>query len=411
MSQIAHRLIRMTGRDPHEEHRAATSLELLFDLIFVVAFGVAGEQAAHLVAEGEIAMGIFGFAFAMFGVIWAWINFTWFASAFDTDDWFYRIVTMLQMLGAVVFALGLPQLFSSLHHGHPNNTVIVLGYVVMRVAMLIQWSRVYLQAPECRPTAIRYIFSLVLAQAGWVVLALAHTSLAVFIGAGAVLILIETSGPFLAERHGSTPWHAHHIAERYGLLVIITLGEGVIGTVAAMTGVVEASHGWTLEAVLVCVAGIGLTFGLWWIYFGVPHGEALHLAQQQSFWWGYGHLPFVASVAAVGAGLHVAAYVIEGEAHVSNLVAVAAVVVPVGLVIAILYLLWSALLGAADSFHLLLLVATLLVLVASLLMAAAGVSMGWCLLVTMLAPVVSVVGYEFVGHRHQAELLERNRSQ
>ena len=51
-------------------------------------------------------------------------------------------------------------------------------------------------------------------------------------------------GPYLAERrYGGTPWHAHHIAERYGLLVIITLGEGIIGTVASINAVVHGSHG------------------------------------------------------------------------------------------------------------------------------------------------------------------------
>ena len=74
--------------------------------------------------------------------------------------------------------------------------------------------------------------------------------------------MIEFAGPFIAERgKGGTPWHAHHIAERYGLLTIITLGEGVIGTVASLGAVVE-SQGWTLDAALVAVAGTGLTFGL-----------------------------------------------------------------------------------------------------------------------------------------------------
>jgi low temperature requirement protein LtrA len=64
------------------------------------------------------------------------------------------------------------------------------------------------------------------------------------------------------------------IAERYGLLTIITLGEGVIGTVASLGAVIE-SQGWSLDAVLVALAGAGLTFGLWWMYFMVPAGEVL----------------------------------------------------------------------------------------------------------------------------------------
>ena len=53
--------------------------------------------------------GIVGFCFATFAVSWAWINFSWFASAYDTDDWVYRLTTMVQMVGVLVLALGLPR--------------------------------------------------------------------------------------------------------------------------------------------------------------------------------------------------------------------------------------------------------------------------------------------------------------
>ncbi len=137
-----HRVRTMTGRDPHEQHRVATPLELLFDLTFVVAFGIAASQFAHLLAGGHVAAGLAAFSFAMFAVCWAWINFSWFASAYDTDDWIYRLTTMLQMVGVIVLALGLPQMYASIEHGgHVDNTVVVAGYVVMRVAMVAQWLR------------------------------------------------------------------------------------------------------------------------------------------------------------------------------------------------------------------------------------------------------------------------------
>lgn len=97
----------MTGRDPHESGRVASPLELLFDLTFAVAFSTAGAQFAHLVAIGHLSAGLIGFAFCTFAIVWAWINFSWFASAYDTDDWFYRVVTMVQMVGVVVMALGM----------------------------------------------------------------------------------------------------------------------------------------------------------------------------------------------------------------------------------------------------------------------------------------------------------------
>jgi hypothetical protein len=47
------------------------------------------------------------------------------------------------------------------------------------------------------------------------------------------------------------------------------------------------------------------------------------------------------------------------------------------------------------------------VLVAAPLLAAGGVPMTWCLLVVMLAPAVSVVGYESYGWRHASAALKR----
>jgi low temperature requirement protein LtrA len=99
----------MSGRDPDEQHRAATPLELLYDLTFVVAFGVASEQLAHLLAEGHYAAGLTAFVLAVFAICWAWINFSWFASAYDTDDWVFRLATMVQMVGVIILALGLPR--------------------------------------------------------------------------------------------------------------------------------------------------------------------------------------------------------------------------------------------------------------------------------------------------------------
>ena len=109
----AHRLRVMSGRDPNERHRAATPLELLYDLTFVVAFGVAGEQVAHLLAVGHYTSGLMSFGLAIFAICWAWINFSWFASAYDTDDWAFRIATMVQMVGVIILALGLPEVFHS----------------------------------------------------------------------------------------------------------------------------------------------------------------------------------------------------------------------------------------------------------------------------------------------------------
>ncbi len=398
----------MAGRDPHESGRVATSLELLFDLTFVVAFGVAGNEAAHLLAEGHIGAALLGFGFAMFAVIWAWINFSWFASAFDTDDWIYRVTTLVQMVGVIILALGLPPMFASIDHGPTlDNGVMVLGYVVMRLAMLAQWLRAARQCPHRRQACLTYAVAILVAQIGWIVQIFADFSLAASAVMVVFLLVVELAGPFVAERfHGGTPWHAHHITERYGLLAIIALGEGIVGTVAAVSAVIEA-QGWSVDAVLVALAGTGLTFGMWWVYFVLPSGAVLHRHRERSFGWGYGHVLLFAAIAGTGAGLHVAAYYIEHVAHIGAVATVLTVAVPVAVYILMVYVLYSTLTRSIDRFHLLLLAVTAVFVVVPVLMAAVGVSMAVCLVALMLAPAVSVVGFETVGHRHTAGLLER----
>ena len=92
----------LSPRDPHEKHRVATSLELLFDLIFVVAIATAGQQLHHAIVENHLAHGILLYCMVFFALWWAWMNFSWFASAYDNDDALYRILTFVQIIGSLV---------------------------------------------------------------------------------------------------------------------------------------------------------------------------------------------------------------------------------------------------------------------------------------------------------------------
>ena len=122
---------------------------------------------------------------------------------------------------------------------------------------------------------------------------------------------------------------------------------------------------------------------------------------------GYGHLLIFAPLAAMGAGVHVAAYALAGEAEIGATGTVLSVVIPFAIFAAAFYGLCSALMRTSDPFHLWLLTGTAAVLVLALILASAGVSVPVCLLVVMLAPVVTVVGYETIGHRHMADAVRR----
>jgi low temperature requirement protein LtrA len=406
---LDHRLRRMTGRDPNEAHRSATPLELLFDLTFVVAFSAAGAQTAHLLELGHWMPAIGGFLFAVFAIWWAWINYSWLASAYDNDDIFFRVATMVEMLGVLVLALGLPALFDSLDEGdHVDNGVVVAGYVVMRVATIALWLRAAKHDTARRRTALTYVLFVSVVQLGWVVLIFVNLPLAPTMLLTLLLVGLELVGPYVAEHgsEGGTPWHAHHIAERYGLLVIITLGEIILGTIMAISAVIDEQD-WSVETVAVAFGGTALAFGLWWVYFTMPSGTVLQRFRERGFVWGYLHYFIFVALAGAGAGLHVAAYEIEGVAHISIVQALLTVVVPVGIFMVALFTIYSLLLRQFDPFHVWLFIGSIAVLVLAVAAVAAGASFGVGILITAASPFVVVVGYETVGHRHQAAALER----
>ncbi|MET9325494.1 low temperature requirement protein A [Tsukamurella sp. NPDC003166] len=398
------RLIPMSGRDPHEEGRTATTLELLFDLTFVVVFSLAGVQLADALAEAHYLAAFLGFGLCAFAAIWAWINFTWMASAFDTDDWLFRIVTALQMIGVCIMGLGVEPFFASVAaHEQPNNTVLVIGYVVMRVALLAQWTRAAVSSPRYRTAAITYIIAITLAQIGWVFSAFAPLTLTQFLLIGVVLFVMELGGPYIAEHRQRTPWNPHHIAERYGLLTIITLGEGVVGTVVALQALLKA-QGWSPDIAVLGIAAMVLNLSLWWIYFSIPVGEALVRTPSKCFAWGYGHIVIFMGVAAFGAGLHVEALGISHEAHVSNVVVSTAFVVP--LAVAVLGIgVMDAYLTGFDGHRALAVCVTLALLGAGVAAVAAGATPLAALVWSAIALLVQVVVEElWSGKRRAARL-------
>src|SRR5258708_12370263 len=76
----------MQPRDPNEEHRTSTVLELFFDLVFVVAIGSVVSEWHHTIGDGHIAGDLVRYLLVFMGLWWAWMGFTWFANFFPVDD-------------------------------------------------------------------------------------------------------------------------------------------------------------------------------------------------------------------------------------------------------------------------------------------------------------------------------------
>ncbi|MFJ8163041.1 low temperature requirement protein A [Streptomyces sp. NPDC096136] len=323
----------MTARSRVEGHRTATTLELFFDLCFVVAIAQAGQQLVHALVEGHPGSGVVGYFFVFFGVWWAWMNFTWFASAYDCDDVPYRITTLVQIAGVLVYAAGVSRAFND-----NDWTVAVIGYLIMRVALTAQWLRAAAgESGAARTSALKYAAGLVVCQAGWVALLFAPDDWKRWLFL--VLVAAELLVPVWAEHGHQTPWHAHHIAERYGLFTIIVLGETIAASTVAVKSAID-EHEALGELLPIAAGGLLIVFAAWWIYFAVPVHERL-TSNREAIPWGYGHLLIFASGAAIGAGIEVAVEHAVGTAHISQVAANAAVTVPSALFLLTVWLLHS----------------------------------------------------------------------
>lgn len=312
----------MAGRPTDEEHRSSTPLELFFDLCFVVAVAQAAAHLHHDVAAEHASHGVVSYAMVFFAIWWAWMNFTWFASAYDTDDDLYRLTTLVQIAGALVLAAGVPRAFDS-----TNYSLITYGYVLMRLAMVAQWLRAAHDDPGRRSTAVRFAVGITVVQIGWLVRLILPPSWAA--GAFLVLVVVEVLVPILAERQAPTRWHPEHIAERYSLFTLIVLGEVVLASTTAVQSSVDAGgHG--AELLGMAIAALVIVFSMWWLYFDRP-AAGLLTSLRRSLFWGYGHYLVFASIAAVGAGIAVAVDGVIGETRLSTPAVGYAVAVPVAI--------------------------------------------------------------------------------
>ncbi|MCW2538538.1 MAG: Low temperature requirement protein [Frankiales bacterium] len=320
----------MTGRDADEPNRVSTPLELLFDLTFVIAVGRAAAELAHDLLAGNTGHALVGYLTVFFAIWWAWVNFTWFASAYDTDDVVYRLLTMVQMAGVLVLAAGVPAAFKD------HFLTVVIGYVLMRLALLTQWLRAAHADPGHRRTALRYVAGIGAIQVLWIARLAIDGSYSLAVASFIVLALAEMAVPWWAERPNMTTWHPHHIAERYGLFTIIVLGEVVLAASNAVQNGVSES-GVSADLVLVGVAALVLLFALWWLYFLREAGDDLANAQSLSFYFGYVHYGIFGAIAAVGAGLDVAVETLGEHVEISATAAAFAVAVPVSSYLLVLY--------------------------------------------------------------------------
>lgn len=206
-----------------DEDRHPTWLELFFDLCFVAAIAALAAYLHH----HPTAEGLLWFVALFLPVWWAWMGYTWYASAFDNDDVVFRLSWLVAMLLIIALAAGV----GSAADGHGDAFALTYGLLQALLALL--FARAARKERAARRFAVRCAAGDAIGALLW------FASLAVdaperYLVWGAAMIVLLATPPFAVRGYAGKAFNAAHIAERYGLFTLIVLGESVVAVGASL---------------------------------------------------------------------------------------------------------------------------------------------------------------------------------
>ncbi|MGF1481895.1 MAG: low temperature requirement protein A [Cyanophyceae cyanobacterium] len=275
-----------------DQPRHATWLELFYDLLFVVAVS----QLAHNLSQDVSVVGFFSFVALFLPVWWAWIGTTFYANRFDSDDSGRRLLMGLQMLAIAALAV-------NIHHGLGETSFgFALSYAAARFILVFEYLWAGKHIPTARGLAYYYAGGFAIAAAIWLVSAWVPMPFRFILWA--IGLAIDFATPLTAQKYQRQLLpHLEHLPERFGLFVIIVLGEAII---AVVSGIAEVN--WQAMCALAAIFGFVIAFSLWWLYFENVGGASLRKAGTAGRIfifqvWLYAHLPLVMGLAATGVGV------------------------------------------------------------------------------------------------------------
>jgi low temperature requirement protein LtrA len=289
--------LRLQQADDRNVERHATWTELFFDLVFVVCVA---QLAAGLHDRPSLA-GAAAFGGLFVPVWWTWTTYAYVADLFDADDAAFRAVLLGAMLLVAAQAATIPAAFDG------RTVGFGVAYAILRVDLLAVYALAWWSDRGLRRLTGTHFGGFALGFAVWLG-ALAVPPPARYVLWGVSIAIDLATGLVAYLRRREVPRHSSHMPERFGLFVLIVLGESVI---AVSVGTAQAH--WALESVATAVVGFALAAALWWMYFARFDGEVFNWAfdggpqaRRRAFVFGYVHLPMLAALAAVGVGVKLA---------------------------------------------------------------------------------------------------------
>jgi low temperature requirement protein LtrA len=281
------------------DERRTSPVELLWDLVFVFAVTqVTSLISHHLTWEGA-GEGLLVLAL----VWWAWSAFVWAANATDPDGLTLRLALVVSMVAIFVTGLAVPHAFSD------DATVFAVSYAIVRFIHLALYADASRKGNASWSAIAGFAITVAIGMALLVVGSLFDgTARAVL---WVIAAAIDYAGPAWLTRErlaGLQAVAVAHFAERYGLFIIICLGESIVAI-----GVGAAGRELDFELVAAVALSVLMVVGLWWTYFDRFAAEAEERLRRHgnpvlaaADGYSYLHLLLVAGIIVFAVGVKVA---------------------------------------------------------------------------------------------------------
>jgi low temperature requirement protein LtrA len=275
---------------PAVEEKRVSWAELFFDLVFVFAI----TQLSTLLHADHSWAGIGRTLVVFVPIYWAWVAMSVHANTRDVENPVDRLGIFTVALASLYMALAVPAVFSG------QAVFFAAAYLGARIVLLalVLRSRGLFVNP----------FSLAVFVTGPLRLLGAFLSPAWLVALWSVAAAVDVAAPAAARRLvvARIRYHPLHLPERFGLFLIIALGESIvaIGAPASATG------GFAAPTVLAVAVAFGLACGLWWVYFifsasAIQHSVAIGRVPADVIRsvLSYGHFALIGSIVAIAVGL------------------------------------------------------------------------------------------------------------
>ncbi len=265
-------------------------IELFYDLVYVATIIQLGDALAKHPNRGGFVL----FAVLFTAVWYAWTGFTFYSNRFEVDDALHRLLVFVQMFGIAAMAV----LAANVFEGETQS--FALAYVLVRAILVAFYLRARFTADGGRELSGGYTIRFAVGAMFWLASAFVDPPWVWILWA--VGLSIELSAPLsrkLRELSQQHPPDAAHMAERYGLLTIIVLGESFVKVLSYLAD--GHATGW--ETVGMGGLALVVTCSVWWIYFDDVVHSRIRRKPGARLVWVYSHLPLAVGITALGVGV------------------------------------------------------------------------------------------------------------